>query len=64
MLHLVKGDWSHAHAQIEQWLLKLQAGNVTMHLPWALAASGWALAQQGARDEPLSRVRQSEQLLE
>ena len=35
-----------------------------MHLPWAVAASAWVLAQLGEASEALNRVREGEQLLE
>ena len=63
MLQLVREDWGHAHAHVEQWIATLRTGNVTMHLPWALAASAWELAQHGERSEALERVRESEELL-
>ena len=64
MLELVKGDWVKAHAQIEQLIATLRIGNVTMHLPWAFAASAWELAQLGETGQALDRVQESERLLE
>ncbi|GAC1347340.1 MAG: AAA family ATPase [Acetobacteraceae bacterium] len=64
MLPLLKGDWLGAHTQVERWLATLRTGNVTMHLPWALAASAWELAQRGEAQPALDRLQESEQLLE
>ena len=64
MLHLVKGDWAKARSRVEHWIAMLRTGNVAMLLPWAVAASAWALAQIGEASEALNRVREGEQLLE
>lgn len=64
MLELVRGDWVTAHSQIEQLIATLRIGNVMMHLPWAVAASAWELAQHGETGQALDRVHESEQLLE
>jgi class 3 adenylate cyclase/tetratricopeptide (TPR) repeat protein len=64
MLHLVKGDWATALSRVKHWIAMLRTGNVAIHLPWAVAACAWALAQIGERSEALDRVREGEQLLE
>jgi tetratricopeptide (TPR) repeat protein len=65
MLHLLKGDWAEALSRVEHWIAMLRTGNVAMHhLPWAVAASAWALAQIGEASEALNRVREDERLLE
>ena len=64
MLHLVKGDWAKALSRVKHWIAMLRTGNVAMQLPWAVAASAWALAQIGERSEARNRVREGEQLLE
>jgi tetratricopeptide (TPR) repeat protein len=64
MLHLLKGDWAKAPSLVEYWIAMLRTGNVSIHLPWALASSAWALAQMGEASDALNRVRESEQLLE
>ena len=64
MSHLHKGDWEKARSMVEHWLTMLRTGNVAIHLPWAVAASAWALAQIGETSEALDRVREAEQLLE
>ncbi len=53
---LLKGDWVKARALVEHWIATLRTGNVAIHLPWAFAASAWALAQIGETDEALERV--------
>jgi class 3 adenylate cyclase/tetratricopeptide (TPR) repeat protein len=63
MLSLVKGDWAEARARVEPWITMLQTGNVAMHLPWAVAASAWVLAQLGEAGEALNRIREGDQLL-
>jgi class 3 adenylate cyclase/tetratricopeptide (TPR) repeat protein len=62
MLHLLKGDWARARAQIDKWIAALRSGN--LQLPWAAASSAWALAQIGEHSEALSRVREAEDLIE
>jgi class 3 adenylate cyclase/tetratricopeptide (TPR) repeat protein len=64
MLHLVKGDWAEALLRLEHWTAMLRTGNVAMHLPWAVAASAWVLAQVGEASEALNQVVEGEQLLE
>jgi class 3 adenylate cyclase/tetratricopeptide (TPR) repeat protein len=64
MLHLVKGDWAEALSRVEHWTAMLRTANVAMHLPWAVPASAWVLAQLGEANEALNRVREGEQLLE
>jgi tetratricopeptide (TPR) repeat protein len=61
---LLKGDWAKARSLVEHWLAMLRTGNVAIHLPWAVAASAWALAQIGETNEALDRIREAEQLLE
>jgi class 3 adenylate cyclase/tetratricopeptide (TPR) repeat protein len=62
--HLLKGDWAKARTLVEHWIVTVRAGNVALHLPWAVAASAWALAQMGENDEALERVHEAEELLE
>ena len=64
MLHLFKGDWAKARLLVEHWINDASDWNVAVLLPWAVAASAWALAQIGEASEALSRVREGEQLLE
>ncbi len=64
VLYLLKGDWAKALSRVEKWIATLQAGNVAIQLPWAIACSAWALAQLGDAGEALKRVREGEQLLE
>ena len=59
---LLKGDWAKAHALVEHWITTLRTGNVAIHLPWAFAASAWALAQLGETDEALERAEEAEAL--
>jgi tetratricopeptide (TPR) repeat protein len=63
-LHLTKGEWAKALSVAEQWVTMLRKENVGIHLPWAVACSAWALAQIGESDEALSRIQQTEQLLD
>jgi class 3 adenylate cyclase/tetratricopeptide (TPR) repeat protein len=64
MPHLLKGDWAKARTLVERWIMTLRTGNVAIHLPWAVAASAWALAQMGEVDQALERVNEAEELLE
>jgi tetratricopeptide (TPR) repeat protein len=64
MLHLAKGDWAEALAQVKRWLTTIQTGNITIHLPWAVSAFAWVLAQLGEGSQALDRAREGEQLLE
>jgi tetratricopeptide (TPR) repeat protein len=62
--HLLKGDWTRAHTLVEHWIATIRQGNVALHLPWALAASAWALAQMGEADQALEHVQEAEEHLE
>jgi tetratricopeptide (TPR) repeat protein len=64
MYHLFKGDWAKAGLLVEQWINARRSLDVAVLLPWAVTSSAWALAQMGEAGEALSRVRESEQLLE
>jgi class 3 adenylate cyclase/tetratricopeptide (TPR) repeat protein len=64
MLYLLKGDWAKARSLIEHGIAVLRTGNVVLHLPIAVAASAWVLAQFGDASEALNRLREGEQLLE
>ena len=62
--HLIKGDWEKARTLVERWITTLRTGNVAIHLPWAVAASAWVLAQTGEASKALDRISEAEQLLE
>jgi tetratricopeptide (TPR) repeat protein len=64
MLHFFKGDWAKARLLVEHWTNIPRTLDVAVLLPWAVASSAWALAQLGETREALSRVRESEELLE
>lgn len=64
MPYLLRGDWAKARTLVEHWIATLRGGNVAIHLPWAIAASAWALAQIGAKDQVMDRVQEAEELLE
>jgi class 3 adenylate cyclase/tetratricopeptide (TPR) repeat protein len=64
MLHFFTGDWMKARMLVEHWTNIPRTLDVAVLLPWAVAASAWALAQIGEASEALNRVREGEQLLE
>jgi len=64
MLHFCKGDWAKARLLTEHGTNKFPILDVAVLIPWAVAASAWALAQIGEASEALSRAREGEQLLE
>src|SRR5579862_1777526 len=64
MPHLLKGDWAKARELVAHWIATIRTGNVAIHLPWAVAASAWALAQIGDTDLALERIQEAEELLE
>src|SRR5262249_25162857 len=64
MLHLLKGDWAKARSLVEHCIDTCRGQQTPSLLPWAVAASAWALAQIGETSEALSRVRQAKELLE
>jgi class 3 adenylate cyclase/tetratricopeptide (TPR) repeat protein len=64
MLHLLKGDWARARSLVDHWIAMLRTANAAIQLPWAVAASAWALARLGEASEALDRVREAEKLLE
>jgi len=63
-LHILKGDWERANTLCASWIAGVQAGNVVIQLPWAIASSAWVLAQVGDADNALDRIHEGEQLLE
>jgi class 3 adenylate cyclase/tetratricopeptide (TPR) repeat protein len=63
-LHLLKGDWVKARSLIERWIEVIRTGNLVLHLPSAVAASAWVLAQLGEASEALNRLQEGEQLVE
>jgi class 3 adenylate cyclase/tetratricopeptide (TPR) repeat protein len=63
-LHLSRGDWTQARSVIEPWIVVARTANIDIHLPFAVAASAWPLAQLGEAGEALNRIREAEQLLE
>jgi class 3 adenylate cyclase/tetratricopeptide (TPR) repeat protein len=64
MLHFCKGDWAKTRLLTEHGTSKFPILDVAVLIPWAVAASAWALARIGEASEALSRVREGEQLLE
>jgi tetratricopeptide (TPR) repeat protein len=64
MLHLRKGDWATARSEIELSIAAYRTGNIAVVLPVVVATSAWVLAQVGEASEALTRLRESEQLLE
>jgi class 3 adenylate cyclase/tetratricopeptide (TPR) repeat protein len=64
MLHFFKRDWTKARSLVEHWTNTTRTLDVAVLLPWAVAASAWALAEIGEAGEALSRVRESERLLD
>jgi len=63
-LHLHQGDWVKARSLIEHEIAVVRAGSLVFLLPFAVAASAWALAQLGEASEALNRLREGNQLLE
>jgi len=61
--HLIKGNWSKAHALIEHQIAAWRGGNIVDDLPMTLAFSARALARLGDATESLSRLREGERLL-
>jgi class 3 adenylate cyclase/tetratricopeptide (TPR) repeat protein len=64
MFHFCKGDWAKARLLTEHGTHKSPILDVAVLIPWAAAASAWALAQIGEGSEALIRVRECELLLE
>jgi tetratricopeptide (TPR) repeat protein len=64
MPHLLQGDWAKAQSLVEHWLMMLPTDNVTIHLPWALASSAWAMAETGDAGDTAGRIQEAEALLE
>jgi len=63
-VHLLRGDWAQARLLIEHGTAVVRAGSVGLLLPQSVAQSAWVLAQLGEASEALSRLRESEQLVE
>lgn len=64
MLHLFKGEWATTRSLVENWMNSRRTLDVAVLLPWAVATSAWALAEMGDTEHALTRIRDSEQLLE
>ena len=63
-LHLVRGQWGKARSLIERGMGVLETGNVVVLLPFVVGSPAWVAAHFGELSEALTRVRQSEQILE
>ena len=63
-LHSLQGEWAQARSLIERGLAVLRPTNIVFGLPLAVALSAWVLAQDGETREALTRLRESEDLLE
>jgi tetratricopeptide (TPR) repeat protein len=63
-LHILRGEWKAAGATVEQAIAAFAAGDVALHLPWALASSAWVLARLGDLRVAGARVAAAERLLE
>jgi len=61
-VHLLQGDWATARSLTERGIAVARAGLIV--LSDLVASSAWELAQLGEASEALSRLRESEQLLE
>jgi tetratricopeptide (TPR) repeat protein len=60
----VKGDWAVASTRLEHEIAMLRANDLVLLLPTSVACSTWVLAQLGQADEALSRLEESQRLLE
>src|SRR5262249_38647043 len=56
--------WVKARSLTEQWISVVRAGNVSLHLSIAVAASAWILAELGETQEAFTRLQEGEQLLQ
>jgi class 3 adenylate cyclase/tetratricopeptide (TPR) repeat protein len=63
-IYLLQGHWRKALSSIERAMAQFRAGNIGLQLPIVIAQSGWALAELGEAGDALSRLRESEQILE
>ncbi len=63
-VHLLAGDWAKASASIGQARTAFRAGNVALHLPWAVAASAWVAAHLGETSHALNDLQEGEELIE
>jgi DNA-binding SARP family transcriptional activator len=61
-LYLLEGDWSQARAMMTRWIPVVQAANVMLHHPYAVAVSAWLLAQLGETAPALDQIREGERL--
>jgi tetratricopeptide (TPR) repeat protein len=64
MLHFLRGEWGRPSLSGEYWTNLPRTLDVAVLVPWAVASSAWALAQIGQSAEAISRVRESELLIE
>src|SRR5262252_1542798 len=64
LLHIVKGDWAHAHSRIERLLALARTADARHRTPTAVALSALVLAQLGRKDEAMNRLREAEGFLD
>lgn len=64
MPSFLKGDWVKARSRVGHWITMIRTGNAGIHLPWAVAASAWAMAQIGETGEAQECIAEAEPLLE
>jgi tetratricopeptide (TPR) repeat protein len=62
--YLLRGDWARARPLIEQAIAVFRTRNIAILLPGAIATSAWVLAQLGEAREALTRLQESDELLE
>jgi tetratricopeptide (TPR) repeat protein len=63
-LHILKGEWATARVLIERGLAAFRMANTDFELSAAVASFALVLAQAGEASEALTRLRESEQLLD
>jgi len=61
---ILKSDWATARLRLERLIAVLRADDLVLLLPTSIACSAWVLAELGEADEALSRLVESERLLE
>ena len=63
-LHVLAGEWEAAGETVEQAVAAFSAGDVALHVPWALACSAWVLARLGRSRTAAARLPETERLLD
>jgi transcriptional regulator with AAA-type ATPase domain/tetratricopeptide (TPR) repeat protein len=62
--YMLRGEWERARLLVEHGVSEYRSGGITIGFADVVAHSSWILAQLGAAEEALARLREGEALIE